>query len=218
MVYLLAFTVLTTAFTDSMEIVGRVLARQTEFMRVLIPCYFPVAAWAGGSVSSAAWMEFLIFLIAVVQRLYLSILLPLTKVYMMLVMAGNLAQPDMLSKITGLLKSVIGWGRRSLVGLVLGFQLVQGMVLPYADSVQAAGVNKLLQANSRGGRQRGSCDENGSGSRNSGEEHHGGSSSGGIGRAERCAFIEAGGSFVFVSIRGRGAAASRRQTLYLLYQ
>ncbi|MCI9536069.1 MAG: sporulation protein [Lachnospiraceae bacterium] len=146
MVYLLAFTVLTTAFTDSMEIVGRVLARQTEFMRVLIPCYFPVAAWAGGSVSSAAWMEFLIFLIAVVQRLYLSILLPLTKVYMMLVMAGNLAQPDMLSKITGLLKSVIGWGRRSLVGLVLGFQLVQGMVLPYADSVQAAGVNKLLQA------------------------------------------------------------------------
>ena len=41
---------------------------------------------------------------------------------------------------------MIGWGRRSLVGLVLGFQLVQGMVLPYADSVQAAGVNKILQA------------------------------------------------------------------------
>lgn len=146
MIYLLAFTVLAAAFTDSMEIVRQVLVKQTEFMQVLIPCYFPVAAWSGGSVSSAAWMEFLMFLIAVVQRLYLSILLPLTKVYMLLVMAGNLAQPDMLSKITGLLKSVIGWGRRSLVGLVLGFQLVQGMVLPYADSVQAAGVNKILQA------------------------------------------------------------------------
>ena len=144
MIYLLAFTVLAAAFTDSMEIVRQVLVKQTEFMQVLIPCYFPVAAWSGGSVSSAAWMEFLMFLIAVVQRLYLSILLPLTKVYMLLVMAGNLAQPDMLSKITGLLKSVIGWGRRSLVGLVLGFQLVQGMVLPYVDSLKDGSVQKII--------------------------------------------------------------------------
>lgn len=146
MTYLLAFTVLAAAFTDSMEIVRRVLERQTEFMRVLIPCYFPVAAWAGGSVSSVAWMEFLLFLIAAAQRLYLSLLLPLAKVYLLLVMAGNLTQPDMLSKLTSLLRSAIEWGNRSLIGLVLGFQLVQGMVLPYADSVQSAGVHKILQA------------------------------------------------------------------------
>ena len=33
-----------------------------------------------------------------------------------------------------------------MIGLVLGFQLVQGMVLPYADSVKNAGMQRLLQA------------------------------------------------------------------------
>lgn len=146
MTYLLVFTLLASAFTDSMEITRRVLMRQIEFMRVLLPCYFPVAAWAGGSVSSAAWMEFLLFLIAMAEWLYLNLLLPLAKAYILLVMAGNLAREDMLSRLTGILKSVITWGNRWLTGLVLGFHLVQGMVLPYADSVKMAGMQKLLQA------------------------------------------------------------------------
>ncbi len=146
MTYLLVFTLLASAFTDSMEITRRVLMRQIEFMRVLLPCYFPVAAWAGGSVSSAAWMEFLLFLIAMAEWLYLNLLLPLAKAYILLVMAGNLAREDMLSRLTGILKSVITWGNRWLTGLVLGFHLVQGMVLPHADSVKMAGMQKLLQA------------------------------------------------------------------------
>lgn len=146
MTCLLAFTVLMEAFADSMIIARQVLTLQTEFMGVLIPCYFPVAAWTGGSVSSVAWMEFLFFLIGAVQWLYLSLLLPLIRVYVLLVMAGNMAGEDLLSKLTGLLQSVIEWGGRSLMGVVLGFQLIQGMVLPYADAVKTAGVQKLLQA------------------------------------------------------------------------
>lgn len=146
MTYLLAFTVLVAAFSDSMEIAQRVLIRQMEFLKVLIPCYFPAAVWAGGGLSAAAWMEFFLFLIASVQWLYLKLLLPLTRVYLLLVMAGNLAKEDMLSRLTQLLQSLIQWGMRSLIGLVAGFQLIQGIVLPYADSVQTAGVQKLLQA------------------------------------------------------------------------
>ena len=52
----------------------------------------------------------------------------------------------MLSRMLDLLKSAVQWGSRSLIGLVLGFQLVQGMVLPYADSVKNAGMQRLLQA------------------------------------------------------------------------
>lgn len=146
MTYLLAATVLVSAFSDGMEIAQRVLVRQMEFLKVLIPCYFPIAAWAGGSLSAAAWMEFFLFLIAAVQWLYLRLLLPLTRVYLLMVMAGNLAKEDMLSRLTQLLQSLIRWGMRSLIGLVAGFQLIQGIVLPYADCVQTAGVQKLLQA------------------------------------------------------------------------
>ena len=115
-------------------------------MRALIPCYFPIAAWAGGSVSSAAWMEFLLLLVAMVQWLYRALFLPVARVYILLVLAGNLVREDMLSRLTELLHSFICWGNRSLLGLILGFQLLQGMVLPYADSLHMAGVSRLLQA------------------------------------------------------------------------
>lgn len=146
MTYLLALALLITIFSDSMEIAQNILSRQIEFLRVLLPCYFSAAAWTGGSLSAAAWMEFFLFLIAAVQWLYLRLLLPAIRVYVLLVMAGNMAKEDMLSRLTRFLQSGIRWATRSLIGLVAGFQLVQGFVLPYADSVQAAGVQKLLQA------------------------------------------------------------------------
>lgn len=144
MTYLLAFTVLAAAFSDSVRIAVEVLGRQAEFMKVLLPSYLLAAVWAGSSVASAAWYEFVLFLIGTVQYLYLKLLAPLIRVYILLVLAGNMAREELLSHLTGMLKSGIVWGTRSLVGLVLGFQLIQGMVLPYADAVKSAGVQKLL--------------------------------------------------------------------------
>lgn len=145
MTYLMAFTVLAASFFDSTRIAKEVLEQQMMFMKVLLPSYFMAVAWAGAVASSAAWYEVVLFLIAAVQWLYLNLLMPLTRVYILLVMAGHLAKEDMLSKMTELLKTAVQWGTRSLIGLVLGFQLVQGMVLPYADAVKSAGVQKLLQ-------------------------------------------------------------------------
>lgn len=146
MTYLLAFTVLAAAFFGSVSIAREVLEKQVRFMEVLLPSYFMAAAWAGGSISSAAWMELVMFLIAAVQWLYLSVLLPLVRIYILLVLAGNMAKEDMLSKMTELLHTGIRWGTRSLIGLVLGFQVIQGMVLPYADAARTAGAQKLLSA------------------------------------------------------------------------
>lgn len=50
-----------------------------------------------------------------------------------------------MSKLTDMVKAGVEWGTKSLIGIVLGFQVIQGLVLPYADSVHTAGVQKLLQ-------------------------------------------------------------------------
>lgn len=145
MTYLLAFTVLAASFYDSTRIAAQVLERQAMFMKVLLPSYFLAVAWAGSSVTSAAWYEFVLFLIAAVQWLYLNLLTPLVRVYILLVLAGNMAKEEMLSHMTSLLKTAVCYGTRSLLGVVMGFQLIQGMVLPYADAVRSVGVQKLLQ-------------------------------------------------------------------------
>lgn len=145
MTYLLAFTVLAAGFADSAVIAKSVLEKQMEFLKVLIPAYFMTVAWAGGSLSSVAWYEVVLFLITAVQWLYVSILVPVTQIYILLVMAGHITKEDMLSKLTDMVRTGVEWATKSLIGIVLGFQVIQGLVLPYADSVHTAGVQKLLQ-------------------------------------------------------------------------
>ncbi len=144
MTYLMAFTLLAAAFLESVQIAGDVLSQQVLFMKVLMPAYGAAVAWAGAAVTGAAWCEMVLLLISAVQWLYLNLILPGIRVYLLLVMVGHMVKEDMLSKMTELLKSGIQWGLRSLLGLVVGFQLIQGMVLPYADSVKTTGVQKLL--------------------------------------------------------------------------
>lgn len=142
--YLLVFTTLAATFFDCVKITAQALEQLVLFMKVLIPSYFLAVAWSGAAASSLAWYEMILFLIGGVQWLYLKLLLPLTRIYILLVLAGHMAKEEMLSKLTELLKNVIQWGAKSLIGVVLGFQLLQGMVLPYADAVKSAGVQKVL--------------------------------------------------------------------------
>lgn len=145
MTYLLAFAILAAGFSESILIVQEVLEKQVSFFQALIPSWFLTVAWAGGSLSSVAWYEVVLFLIAAIQWLYLKLLIPVTRIYILLVMAGHMAREDMLSRLTDLIKTGVEWGIRSLIGVVLGFQVLQGLILPYADSLKSTGVTKLLQ-------------------------------------------------------------------------
>ncbi len=144
--YLMMFAILAAVFGESVGAAAQVLERQIQFMKVLLPSYFTAVVWSGAGFSSAAWYEAALFLIAGVQKLYAGLLLSLVRIYFLAVLAGSMVKEDMFSRMTELLRSGISWGSRSLIGIVLGFQLIQGMVLPYADSVKNAGMQRLLQA------------------------------------------------------------------------
>ena len=143
--YLLVAAVLATAVLDGVAVTKEVLERQVEFMHVLLPSYLIAVTWAGGSLTGAGWMEMLLFLLAAVPWLYLRLLLPLVRIYTLLVMVGNMGREDQMSRLAELVQSAVRWGSRSLIGLVAGFQIVQGMVLPYADAVKNTGLQKVLQ-------------------------------------------------------------------------
>lgn len=143
--YLLMFTFLATSIFSSIEVADRVFSDIVNFMKVLLPAYFLAAAFAGGSVTALAGYEFTLFSISAVQWLFFKLLIPMVRVYVLLVLAGHIAKEDMLSKLTDLLKQIIQWGLKTMLGLVLGYQLIQGMVLPYVDSMKNTSVQKFLQ-------------------------------------------------------------------------
>jgi|UniRef100_UPI000AB58A97 stage III sporulation protein AE len=144
--YLLLFTYLAASFFTSVTITGNVVGQILDFTKVLMPAYFLAAAFAGSSASAAASYEFTLFVIVAAQWLLGKVLLSLIRVYALLVMAGHIAKEEMLSKLTELLEQVVSWSLKTLVGVVLGFHLIQSMVLPYVDSIKTGAVQKLIGA------------------------------------------------------------------------
>ena len=113
-VYLLNMVFLAASFFASVTIAGSVAEELMEFMRVLLPAYFLAVAMAGGAFTSTAVCGFTFGAIGVVQAVVSGVLLPLMRVYMMLVLAGNLYREDMISRTTELLRQGILWTLKTI--------------------------------------------------------------------------------------------------------
>ena len=142
--YLLLFTMLTAGLGQSIQVAADTVGQILQFMKVLSPAYFLAVAFSGGSVTAAATYEFTLLLITVGQWLLGSVLIPAVRVYFLLVLASNMVKEEFLSRMTGLLEQAIGWGMKTLLGVLLGFHLIQGMVLPYVDSLKDGSVQKII--------------------------------------------------------------------------
>lgn len=143
-VYLLLFTLLTAALGESMAVAAETVGTILGFMRVLMPAYFLAVAFAGGTVSSVAMYETAMFGMTVGEWALNSLMIPLVRVWMILALAGNLTKENVFSRLTELAEQILNWGMKTLLGLVLGIQLLQSLVLPYVDSVKNGTLQKLV--------------------------------------------------------------------------
>ena len=144
--YLLLMALLLVAFQTSVSIGSQVIGRLLNFMSVVNPVFFAAVAFAGGSMSALAFYELVLLIISVVQWLFLNILLPMIEVYVTLLLVNSLSKEDYLSRLAELLKSILNWLLKTLLGVVVGLNLVQGLVLPMVDSVKSATVRKAISA------------------------------------------------------------------------
>lgn len=144
-VYLLVMALLAASFFSSVTIASQITTELLKFMQVLLPAYFMAVAMAGGALTSAAICGFTIGTIGLVQSILGQILLPLMRIYMMLILAGNLYKEDMLSKLTELLGHAVVWTCKTLFGVVVGFHVIQGLILPQADALKNASAMRLAQ-------------------------------------------------------------------------
>lgn len=142
--YLLMFTFLASSFLTGISITSTLLHRIIEFMRALVPAYFLSVSFAGGSLTSAAGYGWMLFSLSLVEWSFLSLLMPLTRIYVLFSLGGHIVKEDIFSKMTGLLENGIRWGLKTVMGLVLGFHVLQNMVIPYADSLKNTSLQRMV--------------------------------------------------------------------------
>lgn len=144
--YLLLFTTITGTFATATAVASDAISAVLSFMKALIPTYFMSIAFCSSKATTLVFYESALVLITIVDVVLVHIMIPLVNIYMIITLVNNLAKEDFLSKLAELLESIIKWSMRTLFIAVVGFNTIQGLIVPASNSVKKTLAMKFTKA------------------------------------------------------------------------
>lgn len=145
-VYLFLFVLLLKSFESFAGQIGETLEKITEFMRALLPAYYLALSASEGISTAGIFYQMIIGSIFLVEHLILKILLPGVRFYFLIELINYLTREEFLSKMTELLKTGIQWVMKTMVGMILGLQLIQRLISPAVDALKRTAWGKTAEA------------------------------------------------------------------------
>jgi len=115
--YTLLMTLMMTSFIMTAAIITNVLKSLTGFMKVLLPTFCAALTFTTGSLLSGAYYELMMAAIAIADWL-----------------------------MSTLIMKLIRWSIRTVVGVILGINILQTMLLPAIDRAKGTAAYKLISA------------------------------------------------------------------------
>ena len=145
-VYLLLFILLMDSFSSVTRSVQQTITWMAGFMRGLAPAYFLTISIAAGSSTAAVVYEGVLILTWLIQEVILNLLFPGACLYVLISLINNLSKEEMLGKMAELLDTAVSWGLKTLLGMVVGLQVVRGLIAPIMDTLKRSALGKAAGA------------------------------------------------------------------------
>lgn len=145
-VYLLFFSVLLSAFTQVAQIAENTLTQLLDFMKVLAPSYFMTMAFSQGAMTSEVYYQFTLVMITMVDFVLVKFVLPAVHVYFLLRIANQLSGQDMFTKMAELVHDIVKFVMKTMFGVMMGMNVIQGLVLPVTSKLEGSAAVKLTSA------------------------------------------------------------------------
>lgn len=139
--FLLLFATMSAGFYTVYSVAERAMENLLAFMRALIPSFSLTLCLGSSTGTSLAFYETMLIVISLIEMLMANIFLPGVQIYFLLSMVNQLAD-NRFSKMAELVRSFLRWGMKVLFGVLIGYQGIQGILLPVMDKVKN---NAMLQ-------------------------------------------------------------------------
>lgn len=140
--YMIMFSLLAASFTAASVIAADVVSHLIELMKALVPAFCLALTFASGITTSGTYYQLLMMVVVVVDWVMARFIMNLIRVYVILSLVNCMSKEDYLSKMAGLLELAASWSLKTILGVTLGLNLIQGMVLPAFDAVKNGVLNK----------------------------------------------------------------------------
>lgn len=144
--YLLLLALCLNTFGAVMDWVSDGIENLTSFMGAFCPLYFLAVSIARGSVTASAFYQAVLFLIYLVEMIIGKIVLPSIHIYIMVKVLNFLSEEKYLNRLSELLEIAIAWILKTVLALVVGLNIVQGLISPAVDMVKRSTLTRSAEA------------------------------------------------------------------------
>lgn len=143
-IQLALMAVMTSGIHWAVGVAQELLSAVVEFMQALIPTYSIVITAGSGSAGAVAFYELAMFLILIVDKILLNVVIPGTTIYMLINMMNYISKDSIFGKLSELIKELLEWTNKALFGVVIGLNVIKGLISPMLDSLKGTAVNKIV--------------------------------------------------------------------------
>lgn len=134
-VFLLLTGLVSSGFYIAYQIAQDALTQLVDFMKVLVPSFSLALCYGGGTHTSLLFYETMLVIMGLLEMIMGSILLPGVQIFFFLNIVNQLAE-HRFSRLTGLIGSALRWSVKILFAVLIGYQGVQGLLVPVMDRVR----------------------------------------------------------------------------------
>lgn len=142
-VYMLLIIVLIGGFMAVITVTESILNTLLNFMKMLMPTYFMAVGMSGNISSTLVFYEITMILIMVIEWMFLSVFIPMVKIYAVITIIDHMSKERVLSKMSEMIKKFLAWLMKMSVAAVAGVNIIEGMVAPAADSAAVSAVSRF---------------------------------------------------------------------------
>ena len=141
--YLAVMGLLFETFLRISQMAGAFLSCTSDFMKYVLPSLMIAVGIASGHLSSVGFYEIAFGVIACGNWIFTSLLLPLVQVYVSISIINGISKEDIFSKTAEVIENIVNWVLKSMIGIVVGLNLIKGMILPSVDAFRNSSVGKM---------------------------------------------------------------------------
>lgn len=143
--YTVLAALLLAAFSSAVSVAVEAFAVIGKLLSAFLPVFF-LAVAVQGQLTAAAMYETTLLMIRGAQWVLERVAIPGIRFYVLLRLLQGVSQEDFTGHLTKLLEKAVKWCVKTAFGLVVGFQAVQALLLPYMDAVKGGALMKLAKA------------------------------------------------------------------------
>lgn len=146
LVYSVLAVLLMRSFLIMHDLTKETIGTTVEFMRTLIPVYGMSMVFSNGTATAAAFYEMTFIILYLVQWVLLSVLLPLVQIMIVFLFMNELLDGEKFEKMTELIEDGVRFTLRFITSVVVGLNVIQGLIQPAADKFKSSMISKTASA------------------------------------------------------------------------